>query len=478
MKTSPNVLWIYCDELRTDALGCYGNPYTDIQTPHIDSIAERGVRFDNCFCNSPVCVASRAAILTGLYPHQTGIYHNEAVWPNYQFAQQFPEGFQTIPSVLAENGYQTANFGKVHVPKALQHWGHSNPVGSGMQEFFQEIDPATLQMIRPPGIPTVVGGIYPGDRPYPPTQVTDNTIEWIDLRDEPWLARVSYLQPHTPVFPPPPHDTQYLKANFPDHAELNPALSQFEQRFAEIIGTHKMSGRDLFLAHVYYYGLVAWIDEQVGRLLDYLRRHGQLERTIIIFESDHGASLGEWGRFQKQTFAPESHRVPRLISWAGTLAGGQTREDISESLDLARTLFSLLELETPTQFNGRDLFNDSAPEAVYASIGYGFSDSRSFPNLGVGDYGDEHGWPRRACIRTERYRLDKNVRLDGEAVDAAHEDVFLTDVLADPSESQNLAANPTLANVVIRLSGLLDTHLDGAVEVPQAWTQRNEKAVS
>ena len=473
----PNILWIYCDELRTDALGCYGNPHAEMQTPHVDALAQRGVRFDNCFCNSPVCVASRTSVLTGRYPEQTGVYHNEAVWPHYRFGEQFDEPPLTFPALFAQHGYRTANFGKVHVPASLDVWQHSDTGGAGMGEFYEEVDAASLQIIRPPGVPTAVGGTYPGDRPYPPARVADNALRWlskIEGADKPFLARVSLLQPHTPVFPPPPFDALYRHAPFPDSVERPCALSQFEARFAEIIRADEMSAEEIFLAHVYYYGLVAWIDSQVGRLLDFLRTRGQLEQTIVIFDADHGASLGECGRFQKQTFAPESQRVPRIISWPGTLPSAQARADICESLDLARTLCALADVPVDAQFEGRDLFHDPPPAAVYSTIGYGFASSRAFPNLGVGEYTNGRGWPRRACIRTERYRLDKNVRIDGAPVAAAEEDIFLADVRVDPAEKRNIADDAAHANVLTRLSLMLDHHGASAVEVPQAWTRRDE----
>ena len=474
----PNILWIYCDELRTDALGCYGNPYAEMQTPHIDSIADNGIRFDNCFCNSPVCVASRSAILTGLYPEETGVYHNEAVWPNYQFeASQNGTPPITFPSVFAQNGYTTANFGKVHVPAALRAWDHHDPDGSDMREFYQDVELAALQAILPPNAPLVIGGIYPGDRPYPPQKATDNALAWLTKAteaDRPWLARVSYLQPHTPVFPPPPYDTLYADGNFPDRPRDDCTLSRFEQRFGDVIGTRAMSAHNFFLAQAHYYGLVAWIDSQVGRLLEFLHTQGILEDTIVVFGADHGASLGECGRYQKQTFAPESHRVPRLVNWPGMIAAGQVRTDISQSMDLARTLFTLTGIDAPAQFKGRDLLNDPAPDTIYATIGYGFATSRAFPNLNVGDYVDGHGWPRRTCIRTARYRLDKNVRLDGKPVRAADEDIFLADVQADPQENVNLADAPAHREIVAHLAGLVDDHVANALEVPQAWTERDQ----
>ncbi len=475
--TAPNILWIYCDELRTDALGCYGNPYAEMQTPHIDALAARGVRFDNCFCNSPVCVASRTSVLTGLYPEQTGVYHNEATWPAYRFNQQFDNPPLTFPAHLAQNGYRTANFGKVHVPAALDAWQHSETRGAGMAELYQGVDKESLQMIRPPGIPTVIGGVYPGNRPYPPDAVTKNALRWLAQGDRPFLARVSLLQPHTPVFPPPPFDALYRSAPFPDSISRDCSLSRFEARFAEVIRAREMSAQEILLAHVHYYGLVAWIDSQVGRLLNFLDTQDLREQTIVIFDADHGASLGECGRFQKQTFAPESHRVPRIVAWPGTLPA-QTRSDLCESLDLARTLCALADVPVDPQFKGRDLFHEPAPDAVYATIGYGERHSRAFPNLGVGDYGDntgsKRGWPRRACIRTSQYRLDKNLRIDGKPVNKGEADIFLADVQADPAETVNVANDSAHQQTVARLNALLDDHVADAVEVPSTWTRRSE----
>ena len=359
------------------------------------------------------------------------------------------------------------------MPEQLAQWGHSDTSGSGMMEFYQDIDVEALRAIRPPGIPTVIGGVYPGDRPYPADAVTDNALTWLSQVEGLFLARVSYLQPHTPVFPPPPYDRLYDDVDFPETIDEVDTLSAFEQRFVDVIRARELSPEELLRAQRSYYGLVAWVDAQVGRLSDFLRGSGLAEETVIIFESDHGASLGEAGRYQKQTFAPQSQRVPRLISWPGTIAGGQERADITESLDLARTLFSLAGIESPDQFHGRDLLSGSAPDAVYSTIGYGFETSRAFPNLGVGALDDGIGWPRRSCVRTQRYRLDKNVRVNGRKPTADEEDIFLVDMQADPDENVNLAADPALRTVVEDLSSLLDRHAASAVEVPEAYTQRD-----
>jgi choline-sulfatase len=468
--SKPNIIWIYCDELRTDALSCYGNRYAEIHTPHIDEIARQGVRFENCFCNSPVCVASRTSVLTGLAPEVTGVYHNEAVWPNYRF-EALPD---TLPALLARHGYTTANFGKVHVPKALNHWMVNDTAGSGMLDFYADVDRETLELIRPPGIPTVIGGVYPDDRPYPADRLMDNALAWLDGDPAPFFMRLSFLQPHTPVLPPRNLADLYADAPFPDAVSAPGTLSRFERRFGEVVGSAEMSPREIRLARVHYYALVAWLDAQVGRLLDYLRANNLLDETIIVFESDHGASLGEGGRYQKQTFAPESQRVPRLIAWPGRLAGNQVRSDLCQSLDLTHTLCALVGVDAPEQFGGRDLFgSEVAPEAIFSTIGYGFASSRAFPNLGEGSYLDGRGWPRRTCIRSGRYRLDMNVRIDGAPPRPGEEDIFLADVQADPGEELNLASNANYVPIVRDLVGRVEKHIRDSHEVPEAWTQRD-----
>jgi choline-sulfatase len=464
----PNIIWIYCDELRTDALGCYGNPHAEIETPNIDWIAQAGTRFANSFCSSPVCVPSRMSTMTGLYPEDTGVYHNEAFWPNFALDRSY----LTFPEVFASHGYVTADLGKLHIPRQLVPWQHRNGEGGGMRVFYDDVDRDALQIIQLPGVPTQIGGTYPGDRPYPPEKLTQNALQWLQTAQAPYLVRLSYLQPHTPVFPRPPYDTLYQGAAFLTALRERGSPSAFERQFAAVQRADEMTPEQVHLVQVYYYGLVSWLDSQVGQILDLLRTSGQIENTILVFGADHGASLGENGCYAKHTFAPQVHRVPLLIAWPGTLPDGQVREDINEGLDLPRTLFGLCGIDTPAQFRGHDLFTSQPPEAVYATIGYGYPHSRAFPNLATGEYVDGRGWPRRACVRTADYRLDKNVRIDGRPALGAEEDVFLADVRTDPGETVNLADDPAHQGTVQRLSAMLDEHIAGGIEPPAEYVQR------
>ena len=468
MADRPNIVWIYCDELRTDALGCYGNSHLDVRTPHLDALAGEGVRFANCFCNSPVCVPSRMTKMTGLYPEDTGVYHNEGAWPNYRV----DGSFTMFPEVFAAHGYRTADFGKLHLPRGMNPWQER---GSGSFEragMMKGVDPGELGIIEIPGPGSMIGGHYPGGRPYPPDRLAEEALEWIHGGGGPYLARLSYVQPHTPVFPPPPYDTMHSKADIPDRFSEERTTSRFEGRFAEIQEAHRLTDEQRRLAQVYYYGLVSWIDSQVGRVLSALDESGQRENTVVVFDADHGASLGEGRVFAKHTFAPQVHRIPRIISQPGTVPRGQVRDDICEGLDLARTLFALAGIESPEQFKGRDLMDSTPPEAVFGTIGYGYRSSWAFPYLGHGRYPDDHGWPRRACVRTERYRLDRTVRRDGEIVGPEERDMFFCDWKEDPFETRNRADDPALAGEIERLNALLDAHVERRVEPPENYVVR------
>lgn len=474
MNDRPNIIWIYCDELRTDALGCYGNARIAPPTPNIDRLAQSGIRFTNSFCNAPVCVASRCSTLTGLYPEETGVYNNEGAWPNFRL----PRSLKTFPYVFGQNGYTTGSFGKTHVPPEMRPGADPdneifqvNDGAGGDMNFWEALGEKAVQMIRSP-YGGMHGGIYPETEPYPPDAVIDNALQWLATVNTPFLCRISILQPHTPVLPPAQY-VRLLEDQDPGLPEPLPeTLSAFERRVAEIYDVASMDPDQLRAARLHYYAQVAWIDDQVGRILDFLDRADRTKHTLIVFGSDHGNPIGDTGAFEKLTFTPTVHRVPLLFSWPDALPAGQVRDDICDSLDLGRTLLSLSDIKTPEPFRGRDLFADPPPDAVYATIGFGQPLSRMAPNGGRGEWFGGHGWPRRSCIRTPRYRLDKNVLIDGEKPAPYDEDIFLSEWVADPDEVTNLVQDPRQADLIHQLSGLLDRHAEGSVEVDPECLRR------
>lgn len=458
-----NIVWLYCDELRADALGAYANPAARPGTPAIDALADKAVVFTECFTNSPVCVPSRTAILTGQPPERTGVYHNEG------YAEGFPlsAGTTTFPEIFARNGYHTASFGKHHVPAALTPWQQTNSAGGGMGDPFSGCDPAELDILRTPGTGFVVAGTVPEGTRYLPEQVTDNTVDYIaEHADTPFLVRASYLQPHTPVIVPHEFDSTTEPDGVFDDTPTQEVSKGFESAFADVSGGRDLSNTQVRRARAAYLHLVRWIDGQVARILAAVERAGITDRTVIVLTSDHGAHLGESGAFGKHTFAPQAHRVPLIIAAPG-LAPAR-RDDLAQSIDLARTLFGLCGIHAPDSVEGRDLFGGPEPDAIFATIGFGAAWSTAFPNKMYGSYPGGHAWPRRSCVRTPRFRFDMTTRIDGRTPTPDEEEPFLADRAADPAELTNLAGLPQYRPVADELRELILGHAKGAVEIDDA----------
>lgn len=423
-----NIVMIYCDELRCDALSCYGNPY-GIKTPHIDELAAKGVLFEQCYCASPVCVPSRYSMLTSLSPTKTGVYHNEAAMPFFQL----DEDYVTFPQVMHEAGYATASFGKMHIPMTKSPVFDMNDETGGEMNLGIKIKEEASHIMKLPGqFQSVLAADYPEGKKYTPELVTDHGIEWMLKQTSPFFIRFSYLQPHTPIVVPAEYVRRLDGIDFDNQLSYT-NTSEFEKRFGEICDIDKMLPEDVARMRKYYYALVLWVDDQVGRIIQTLKKHKMYEDTILVFTADHGANRGENGALAKQTFQLSSHHIPLIIS-DGTKA---VRRDVCSNLDIAPTLLAMNGIDIPAQFEGVDLFSATHDE-VYSIVGYGKRSSRAFPNKCQGVYSETQGWPQRACIRTAQYRLDMNVLINDEWVSEAEEDIYFTDCLKDPYEQHNL----------------------------------------
>ncbi|WP_291389274.1 sulfatase-like hydrolase/transferase [Devosia sp.] len=461
--SKPNVVWFFADELRVSALGCYQQSWRPVWTPNIDSLAARGVRFENSFCTSPVCVPSRHSIMTSHYPESTGIYANQGAWKSFPLPVLLP----TFPEHFAAHGYRTVSFGKTHLHPSYAPWQESCFEGASMHEFGLEADP-TLEPIMPKGIPSPIGGVSPSEKQYTPEKVTWNALKWLDHHasggdDTPFLLRVSYLQPHTPVLPPAHYRRLYRARDWPGHNLPRGYGSMAEEAFAAAAGGRELSHEQMQQAQADYHALVSWLDTQVGLVLGALANRGLLENTILVFTADHGASLGEDGLISKDLFVPQCHRVPLIVTWSGVLPAHEVRSDLAQGIDLGPTLVDLAGLPRLPKAQGRALFGDPEPDEVYGTVNFGHyaGDTGQFPPEGWPQGGS---WPRRSCVRTRRYRLDLNVRQDGQPVPPEREDIFLADVEADPKEMHNLAKEPAQADLVASLRAKVLAHAANSVE--------------
>ena len=461
-RSKPNIVYFFFDEMRQDGLSCYNNL---MKTPNIQELSSHGTVYDNCFCNSPLCVPSRASLITSTYPEDTGIYGNEALSCHFTM-DQTP---LTVMDVLESNGYKTANFGKIHVPQQLNRFQVCNTEGSEMNMGLTSDERNNLHRLKPHSeLSFNVASIYPENKAYYPEQVTRNAINWMKNEKNPYFIRISYLQPHSPIILKKEFTRIYENQHFILQQNQNDELSNYEKTFGEICGFNTFTDEEKEIAIEYYYSLIAWADAEVGKVISFLKKTGDFENTIFIVNSDHGALRGECnGGLGKHTFNRASHAVPLIIADG---ASNTCRHDkrLCANIDIAPTLLGLLGIDIPSEFKGSDL-GKSSPEEVFATIGYGEVTSTAFPMRNLGKLGPEKGWPRRSAIRQSHYRLDMNTRINGMRTDASDEDLFFVDTEKCPQENINMANYPEYQDVISELKSKLITHISNSKEVPSEW---------
>ena len=438
----PNVLWIQTDEQRPDSLGCYGSAWA--RTPNVDELARRGTVFHECHVQSPMCVSSRTSMLTALYPPETGVFSNAV-----QGAEDvLPPTLKTVPNVFADAGYSTISLGKWHTP-VHPTWQEVDafigfPDVAGPAAVMPPFTDEAQQVIKNPGsfmdtvdIPIIIGGIYPyhdwGDDPAKHlTELALTRLRHAAASDEQFFLRVSYVWPHTPVLAPRPWDRFYD----PDEVKCD-ALNQkghdgrakYDRWLAGVEKGMELPIDQWRQAAAHYYALCSYVDHEVGRLMIALEELGLAENTIVAYNADHGRAMGEFGHCQKGTFDYEVWRVPFIVTWPGHVPAGEHRRDLCELMDFGPTLFTLAGVEPAVGMGGRDLFDSSQPPpaAVFGAVDM-FS-------------------PRRVGVRTDRYRYDCTYALDQVKCDPGNVDANLIDLQSDPSETENLARDPSMKDL-------------------------------
>ena len=391
----PDILLILTDQWNSRMLGCAGDRI--VQTPHLDSLANQGLRFDNAYTASPVCMAARCSLVSGLFPHQHGF------WNNYT-EQKFPSHLATLFRQLQTAGYTTAQIGKYHFfnLEAGEDYGP-------YRQYYAEIG-----LDWPQELPTPFMGPYlqneytrflaaqgvlkdyiddiayrfthfeqgAGDhgvvRPSPLTPdehidgyVSRQAVSYLDScpRDQPVFLCVSFPGPHTPYDAPEPYASLYD----PTDMELSPNVPRGrDQR----IGPQKI--REM---QANYFGKLTHLDERVGELLQALQKRGRSDNLLVIFAADHGEYLGSHSRFGKGNFHEESARIPMILRWPGKFRSGQDSQALVSWLDIYATIVQAARGEQAQLQFGKSLEplgQDSEfalHEAVFSEIGnpHGFN---------------------------------------------------------------------------------------------------------
>lgn len=353
---SPNILWITTDQQRWDTIGCLNNPH--IHTPNLDRLCQQGVAFERAYCQSPICTPSRASFLTGLYP--------SAIHQNRNGNDTFPasDRVQLITKRLADVGYTCGLSGKLHIAAAwrgteirvddgYKYFWYSHSPGEGMGKGNQYTDWLTQQGID---IKTLFRDYRADDtsyRHYKPdidekyhqtTWCTDRALEFINMQHSgPWLMSVNFYDPHLPFDAPAKYSQRYDPKTLPKPIMANNEAAH-QKRLSAFFLQREFQQPDDGIQEIRasYYGMIELIDENIGRLLDELKRSGQRDNTVIIFHSDHGELLGDHGFLAKGCrFYEGLTHVPLIVSRPGHFKQNLRSRALVELTDLAPTLAEL-----------------------------------------------------------------------------------------------------------------------------------------
>jgi uncharacterized sulfatase len=351
----PNVLFIMSDDLNDD-MGAYGHPI--VQTPNLDRLAARGVRFDRAFTQYAWCNPSRASLMTGRRPDTTQVYDLTT-----HFRTALPD-VVTLPQMFQAAGYFAARVGKIY------HYGNPGDIGtSGLDDppsWNRVINPRGIDIDEQPTLsfagPSRALGSSLSYYASPAAgelhtdgMVATETIRLLEQnRNRPFFIAAGFYRPHCPYIAPQKYFDLYRPDQMPvsQYSELMLRESPTAARGISW-DVPEAQQREAVRA---YYASISFMDAQVGRLLDALDRLGLSDNTVIVFMSDHGYHLGDHGGlWMKQTVFERATRTPMMMAGPGVTAAGQVSHRVVELVDVYPTLAALARVAPPAGLEGRSI---------------------------------------------------------------------------------------------------------------------------
>ncbi len=446
--TQPNIVFIMSDDHAAHAISAYGSAINE--TPQIDRLANEGSRFDNCFCTNSICAPSRATILAGVHSHLNGVL---------TLADPFDGRQETFPKRLQEDGYQTAIFGKWH----LGHGGNADPTG-----FDRWAVLPAQGLYHDPDF--FVMGERTDFTGYATDLITDFSLEWLRARDRdrPFMVMIHHKAPHRPWHPDEAHAHLYDDVDIPlpesfddDYSNRSNAARNatmrierdltpvdLKQPVPEGLSPHESK---VWMYQRYikdYLRCVASVDDNVGRVLDYLDEDGIADDTIVVYTSDQGFFLGDHGWYDKRFMYEESLRMPLLMRYPREISAGTVVDALVSNLDFAPTFLDYAGLECPSRMQGssfRRIVSGEQPGDDWPTAFY----YRYWMHL------SDHGVPAHYGIRTQTHKL---IYYYGEALGTTNSidqptppEWELFDLARDPREMRNVYDDPTYAEAVATL---------------------------
>jgi arylsulfatase A-like enzyme len=375
----PNLLLIFTDMQRWDTVRALGNPV--IKTPALDRLAREGTAFASCYTPSPVCVSARYAMHYGKWSSRTGVTENQSIPADAD---------DSAPAHLGRAGYRTHGIGKMHFDGLRGFAARETQeeiVGRvDEDDYLQYLIAKGHGHIRDPhgvrGEMYYVPQVAQMPAEHHPTQwVGDRSLAFIEegaKRREPWMLMSSYIHPHPPFAVPNPWHKLYRGFDMPlpavphDAAAMLTWINRMQNRYK-----YRDQGIDQHLVRLmkaYYYACISFVDLQVGRLLAALERTGQLDRTLIVFTSDHGEFLGDFDCFGKRSMHDASARVPMLARLPGAFPAGAVVDRPASLVDVPATMLAVAGIDARAQgMDGEDLAavaaGRSKREAVFGQCG-------------------------------------------------------------------------------------------------------------
>lgn len=433
----PNILWLFSDDHAYQAIGAYGGRFGNLDlTPNIDRIADEGMRFDRCYVGNSICAPARATLLTGKHSHLNGKFDNQ---------NDFDHSQQQFQKILRKNGYQTAMIGKIHLNGRMQGFD------------YWEVLPGQGKYWSPTFITEEGKTKYPGE--HSTEVIRKKAIDWLENKrdkDQPFMTMVHFKAPHRNWQP-----LKHWKEKFKDRtfAEPDTLFDDYQGRgFAAknqdmtIFKTMTMGGdvkanqpeRQAELAKIDkddpealtrlkyqwymrdYLACIAGVDENVGKLLDYLEDSGLAKNTIVMYSADQGFYLGEHGWFDKRFMYEESYRAPLVVKWLGVIDPNSVNTDLVQNIDFAETFLDIAGVEAPADMQGESLvplFKGEKPDSWRSSLYYHYYEFPAF----------WHAVRRHEGVSTDRYKL---IRFYGNDVPKGEEWEFY-DLKEDPMEMRS-----------------------------------------
>ena len=444
--SKPNIVFILTDDHRYDAMGFMGHPF--LKTPNMDRLAKEGVHLQNAIVTTSLCSPSRASILTGMYAH------NHRVVDNYN---PISPDITLFPELLQKAGYETAFIGKWHMgdtdaPRpGFDYWlsfkgqGTYWPDGRGTSRSVPQNNNEGFN----------INGKRVPQKGYITDELTDYAIDWLKNRQsaKPFFVYISHKAVHSDFVAADRHRGTYKNKKVPESPAIPKTVSTFYKNKPMWLQNQRNSRHgvdyaynldDFELDNYYqrYTETLLAVDENVGQIIQYLEKNGELDNTIIIYMGDNGFQFGEHGLIDKRTAYNASIKVPLLIRYPEWIKPGLEVDEVVANIDIAPTLLEIAGTAVPPEMDGKSFLPLIRGESVSwrKHILYEYYWENNYPYT-----------PTTFAVLTDRY---KYIHYYG---------IWDIDELYhrnnDPAEINNLIHDPKYAEVVNQLKDELTTLL-------------------